>query len=148
MFSSSFKWLLHCFVLLFGHFGCHEITSFGSPRYVQTAKTRWKKLLLKPNISLVVDLEAQYSTAFRQNLQNLLLSWPIQCQWDVSKELIFDKQRKFFIFTVRSLSTYNRQLQSLHHLRNTSSLAPCSFTRGIFCTKAGEKTRKMNNNKF
>ena len=107
-----------------------------------------KNFLLKPNISLVVDLEAQYSTAFRQNLQNLLLSWPIQCQWDVSKELIFDKQRKFFIFTVRSLSTYNRQLQSLHHLRNTSSLAPCSFTRGIFCTKAGEKTRKMNNNKF
>ena len=39
MFSNSFKWLLQCFVLLFGHFGCHEITSFGSPSMFKLRKT-------------------------------------------------------------------------------------------------------------
>ena len=28
MLFNSFKWFLQCFILLFGHFGCHEITSF------------------------------------------------------------------------------------------------------------------------
>ena len=28
MLFNGFKWLLQCFTLLFGHFGCHEITSF------------------------------------------------------------------------------------------------------------------------
>ena len=47
---SSFKWLLQCFDLRFGHFGCYEInTSFGSQRYVQIAKTRTGKKPSNPS---------------------------------------------------------------------------------------------------
>ena len=84
LFFKSFKWLLHRFVLPFGHFGCHKITSFGMFKLRNHGR---KTFRLNPNISSVVDLEAQYSSAFRQNLSNLPVSWPIQCQWDLTRFL-------------------------------------------------------------
>ena len=63
---NSFKWLLQCFVPLSGHFGCHEITSFGSKL----------RKLRKLNISSVVDREAQYSSAFPAAESSRLACFP------------------------------------------------------------------------
>ena len=68
MLFNSFKWLLQCFVLLFGHFGWHlklhhsEAHSTGMFKLRKHIEKTFKP---KPTISSVVNLEAQYSFFFR-----------------------------------------------------------------------------------